>query len=625
VWYDALGRLQGAVKTDGAATIFNWQYSYDPLGNIVALVDALGSAGATLSYLGTDRDRICRIGYGTGGLGGTACNVTHDGVGNVVEQVTRTGDLRRLNYFASGKLRGIIQGAAQARFRYDAFGAMEELDVTGVGVSDTRHDRQYGKLIELRQQGINSTATLYRKIPGPDGNIVASRRGTGNDWVFHFGEPRGNRFFTDQNGAFLQSVDYEPFGEANSSGVPPGSAQYTSWQWNSQDALAAFGLSHLGARLYDPVIGRFLSRDPLLVQRTAVTSNPYAFATNDPWNAADPSGLDCVGGIGQECQYLQLLNAAAFGFAVFNLVNGGGSGGPSATPPAPGVGTGPKTPAGLQLQIKALSALGYVPVGFNFDTFARGGADESAMLDAIAQYHSAERDAAIDAYNARLDRYADYSRAIGWTLLAIGTGGVAVSEGIGIVLASRGMLGAAEFFGYSTTVGAGGVAGVSANQAENEIEDIEALTADAAAAVGEGGGGVSVGGTGAGGGAGGGATGGTPPSSGTNIGPRPLRAEFAASENGEVFPIPRGATIGPAASGRGIVYRGGPGGPALNDRVTGLRIMDPTPPKGPSPGFPGGYANYGRETPGQPWQSVNPFTGRTISKNDPWWHWPILP
>jgi RHS repeat-associated protein len=55
--------------------------------------------------------------------------------------------------------------------------------------------------------------------------------------------------------------------------------------------LAAFGVSQLGARLYDPAIGRFISRDPLLIPRTATTTNPYAFASNDPVNLADPSGL----------------------------------------------------------------------------------------------------------------------------------------------------------------------------------------------------------------------------------------------------------------------------------------------------------------------------------------------
>jgi RHS repeat-associated protein len=133
---------------------------------------------------------------------------------------------------------------------------------------------------------------IVRQIPGP-GGIVASKRGSA--WVFPFAEQRGSRTFVDKTGAFVQDVSYQAFGEPESTGAQPGSATHSPEQWNGGDALEPFGLAHLGARLYDPVIGRFLSRDPLVVPRTAASTNPYAFAMNDPVNRADPTGLDCKG------------------------------------------------------------------------------------------------------------------------------------------------------------------------------------------------------------------------------------------------------------------------------------------------------------------------------------------
>jgi len=127
---------------------------------------------------------------------------------------------------------------------------------------------------------------MTRKIPLHDGSL-ATRHGPSGPWTFEYGEPRGNRFFTDENGAFVQDVDYQPFGKPASTGAEPGSQLYSSKQWNCGDSLAAFGVSQLGARLYDPAIGRFVSRDPLLT----AASNPYAFADNDPVNLSDPTGL----------------------------------------------------------------------------------------------------------------------------------------------------------------------------------------------------------------------------------------------------------------------------------------------------------------------------------------------
>lgn len=51
------------------------------------------------------------------------------------------------------------------------------------------------------------------------------------------------------------------------------------------------GLTHVGAREYDPAIGRFISVDPLLDTTDPSSFNGYIYANNDPVNLSDPSGL----------------------------------------------------------------------------------------------------------------------------------------------------------------------------------------------------------------------------------------------------------------------------------------------------------------------------------------------
>jgi hypothetical protein len=93
--------------------------------------------------------------------------------------------------------------------------------------------------------------------------------------------------------------------------------------------------------------------------------------------------------------------------------------------------------------------------------------------------------------------------------------------------------------------------------------------------------------------------------------------DFIGTENGELIPIPRGAQgPSPAYNGKGIQYTGGSGGNGLADTASDVRIMDSTPPKPPSPGYPKGYVNYTNA--GN--QSINPYTGQTVDKYSDWWH-----
>ena len=112
----------------------------------------------------------------------------------------------------------------------------------------------------------------------------------------------------------------------------------------------------------------------------------------------------------------------------------------------------------------------------------------------------------------------------------------------------------------------------------------------------------------------------TVPTSGSGV-PTGTGPDFLVTPKGDVIPVPEGASgPTPVRSGKGFQFTGGSGGPGLDPRVTDVRVMDPTKAKGPSPGYPGGYASYSNGS----GQTVDPATGRTPpSKSDPAWHIPL--
>jgi len=108
-----------------------------------------------------------------------------------------------------------------------------------------------------------------------------------------------------------------------------------------------------------------------------------------------------------------------------------------------------------------------------------------------------------------------------------------------------------------------------------------------------------------------------------NTGPMPL---IVVSPGGDAIPVPNGASgpvpvVNDAGKTTGFGYTGGSGGNGLDSKTTGVRVMDPTPARGASPGYPNGYVSYGNSS----GQTVNGQTGQTVPRSDPSAHVPLKP
>jgi RHS repeat-associated protein len=104
---------------------------------------------------------------------------------------------------------------------------------------------------------------------------------------------------TNESGAVLWRESYRPYGERLTNA--PASEANDIW-FTSRRQDVDTGLVYMGARYYDPVIGRFISKDPVGFDEANIHSfNRYAYANNNPNRYVDPDGRSatltlCFGG-----------------------------------------------------------------------------------------------------------------------------------------------------------------------------------------------------------------------------------------------------------------------------------------------------------------------------------------
>ena len=102
---------------------------------------------------------------------------------------------------------------------------------------------------------------------------------------------------TDENGTVVETNYFDPWGnqvdpstgEIYARGEEP--ALMLERGFTGHEHLARYGLINMNARLYDPVLGRFLSPDPYVqAPDFSQNFNRYSYCVNNPFKYTDPSG-----------------------------------------------------------------------------------------------------------------------------------------------------------------------------------------------------------------------------------------------------------------------------------------------------------------------------------------------
>jgi RHS repeat-associated protein len=152
-----------------------------------------------------------------------------------------------------------------------------------------------GQELRVNASGQRQSCTRYYQHAG---RTVAMRTLTGVTWLS--GDHQGTAKVAIEAASQAFSLRrQDPYGNAR------GAATGTAWPAAMDKGLVGgtldnSGLTHLGARQYDPVIGRFVSADPILDFNDPVQMHGYGYANHSPVTSSDPSGLKPLGANDEE-------------------------------------------------------------------------------------------------------------------------------------------------------------------------------------------------------------------------------------------------------------------------------------------------------------------------------------
>ena len=276
-------------------------YDFDVTSNRTKLVEKQGSATTTWSNTFDSASRqLSTTATGSGAGSGT---YSYDVFGRTtilpgIDAVPATPTT--LSYYADGSTYRQDQGANAQTFTRDPLGRVSTTNIaTNGGASQNTITSHYAGTSDSPTWTQDQLAgTWTRNVTGPGGALAILETGTGTTTAkadLQLANPHGDVVATidvtaNVGSAAMSSVaDYDEYGIIVTATAP---SPY-GWVGTAMRSSAnQGGLIQMGARMYNPATGRFLTTDPV----PGGTPNPYTYPP-DPVNMYDLAGSWSIGGI----------------------------------------------------------------------------------------------------------------------------------------------------------------------------------------------------------------------------------------------------------------------------------------------------------------------------------------
>jgi RHS repeat-associated protein len=276
--YDLLNRVGEANTMNGSSQVADYKYSYDPSGNILSAVN--GSATTTFTYnaanelcwsLNNASTNGCSKAPRTG-----ATTYSYDAGGN---QTTDSGNSLAFAYNGLNQTTSVTpNGGTALTFSYRSSGQSSRAGAGGAAFTDNS--------LGLGSSTTGGNTTYYTR--DTSGRLI-SERTPGGSYYYLFDGLGSVVGLTSASGALSNTYAYDPYGNTTSS-----TGTVTNpWRFAGAYLDSSTGLYKIGARYYNPALGRWTQQDPLEQPDSLINGNRYAYVGDNPVNDADPSGMTC--------------------------------------------------------------------------------------------------------------------------------------------------------------------------------------------------------------------------------------------------------------------------------------------------------------------------------------------
>ncbi|MCB9771318.1 MAG: VCBS repeat-containing protein [Candidatus Omnitrophica bacterium] len=307
-------RLTNITSTNAAGTVLqNFSYTYDGVGNITAIVDAVNTATQTFKY-----DALNRLTQAVGAYG--TKNYTFDQIGNIITKdgltytyskvaagphaVTSLSDGTTITYDINGNMTSKSKAGEVMQYFYDSENRLSSVKKNTSLIAEYLYDGDGGrvqktsyvttpavvtKYIGEMYEETDNVGTMFVFLGSQ--RVAAIDTNSGTPLYYHMDYLGSTNVMSDNNGNVAELIEYDPYGKIQRHDNYGGNTRLAKQQFTGKKLDDETGLIYFGARYYDPLLGRFITADTIVQNPSdPQTLNRYSYCQNNPINKIDPDG-----------------------------------------------------------------------------------------------------------------------------------------------------------------------------------------------------------------------------------------------------------------------------------------------------------------------------------------------